>query len=47
LAHPDPSETLALITDASISAMGAVLQQRVKDAWQPLASFFKKLNPAH
>jgi hypothetical protein len=25
--------------------MGAVLQQRVDNAWQPLA-FFKKLNPA-
>jgi cleavage and polyadenylation specificity factor subunit 1 len=26
--------------------MGAVLQQRVDNAWQPLASFSKKLNPA-
>jgi hypothetical protein len=39
LAHPDPSATLALVTDASTSAMGAVLQQRVKNAWRP---FFKK-----
>jgi cleavage and polyadenylation specificity factor subunit 1 len=26
--------------------MGAVLQQRVDNAWQPLAFFSKKLNPA-
>jgi cleavage and polyadenylation specificity factor subunit 1 len=26
--------------------MGAVLQQRVGNAWQPLAFFSKKLNPA-
>jgi cleavage and polyadenylation specificity factor subunit 1 len=26
--------------------MGAVLQQRVDNAWQPLAFFLKKLNPA-
>jgi cleavage and polyadenylation specificity factor subunit 1 len=46
LAHPDPLAPLALVTDASTSAMGAVLQQRVKNAWQPLAFFSKKLNPA-
>jgi hypothetical protein len=32
LAHPDPSAPLALVTDASTSAMGAVLQQRVDNA---------------
>jgi hypothetical protein len=31
LAHPDPSAPLALVTDASTSAMGAVLQQRVNN----------------
>jgi cleavage and polyadenylation specificity factor subunit 1 len=46
LAHPDPSAPLALVTDASTSAMGAVLQQHVKNPWQPLALFSKKLNPA-
>jgi hypothetical protein len=46
LAHPDPFARLALVTDASTSAMGAVLQQRVKNAWQPLAFFSKKLNQA-
>ena len=34
LAHPDPSAPLALVTDASTSAMGAVLQQQIKDVWQ-------------
>jgi hypothetical protein len=32
LAHPDPSAPLSLVTDASISAMGAVLQQHVENA---------------
>jgi hypothetical protein len=45
LSHPDPSAPLELVTDASRSAMGAVLQQHVEKAWQPLA-FFKKLNSA-
>jgi hypothetical protein len=46
LAHPDPYMPLALITDASTPAMGAVLQQYIQNAWQPLAYFSKKLNPA-
>jgi cleavage and polyadenylation specificity factor subunit 1 len=46
LAHPDPFAPLALVTDASTSAMCAVLQQRVKNAWQPLAFFSKKFNHA-
>jgi hypothetical protein len=46
LAHPDPSAPLALVTDASTSAMGAVLKQRVKNDWQTLAFFSQKLNPA-
>jgi hypothetical protein len=46
LAHPNSSAPLELITDASTSAMGAVLQQRIDNAWQPLAFFSKKLNPA-
>jgi cleavage and polyadenylation specificity factor subunit 1 len=36
LAHP--------VTDCSATAMGAVLQQRVKKSWQPFAFFSKKLN---
>jgi len=36
LAHPDPTAPLALVRDASTTAMGAVLQQRVQDVWQLL-----------
>jgi cleavage and polyadenylation specificity factor subunit 1 len=46
LAHPEPTAQLALITDASTSAMGAVLQHSVDNAWQPRAFFSKKLNSA-
>jgi cleavage and polyadenylation specificity factor subunit 1 len=44
LAHPDPTAPIALVTDASTSAMGAVLQQHVQNAWQPLAFFSKNSN---
>jgi cleavage and polyadenylation specificity factor subunit 1 len=44
LAHPNPSAPFALVTDASTSAMGAMLQQSV-NAWQ-LFAFCKKLNQA-
>ncbi|MBM6549262.1 reverse transcriptase domain-containing protein [Streptococcus dysgalactiae] len=46
LAHPNPSAHLSLVTDASDSAVGAVLQQLVDDCWQPLAFFSKRLQPA-
>lgn len=46
LAHPDCQATLALVTDASDTAMGAVLQQRKDDEWQPLAFFSRKLSPS-
>jgi hypothetical protein len=45
LAHPDTSAPLTLVTDASTTAMGAVLQQLVNDVWQPLAFFSRKLSP--
>ena len=45
LAHTSPTAPLALVTDASIITMGAVLQQRVQDNWQPL-TFSRKLSPA-
>jgi hypothetical protein len=44
--HPNPSAPLALVKGAFTSAMGAVLQQRADNAWQPLAFFSKKLNSA-
>jgi len=37
---------LALVTEASTTAMGAVLQQRAQSAWQPLAFFSRKLSLA-
>jgi hypothetical protein len=46
LAHPNTYAPLALVTDASTSVTGAVLQQCIKNAWQPLAFFSKKLNQA-
>jgi hypothetical protein len=42
----NPSMPLALVTDTSTSAMGALLQQCIQNAWHPLAIFSKKLNPA-
>jgi hypothetical protein len=44
LAHPDQSAPLALVTDASTTGMGAVLQQRIDNAWHPLAFFSRKVN---
>ena len=46
LAHPHPTAPLALVMDASTTATGAVLQQRVQDVWLPLAFFSRKLSPA-
>jgi len=46
LAHPHPTAPLALVTDTSTTAMGAVLQQQVQDIWQPLAFFSRKLSLA-
>lgn len=45
LAYPVDNAPLALFTDVSLTAAGAVLQQFVNDAWQPLAFFSKKLSP--
>ncbi|KAK7929149.1 hypothetical protein WMY93_005544 [Mugilogobius chulae] len=39
LAHPDPNAPIALTTDASDLAVGAVVEQLVEDEWQPLAFF--------
>jgi cleavage and polyadenylation specificity factor subunit 1 len=45
LVFPKPEATLALTTDASDIAVGAVLEQHVNGAWQPLAFFSKQLRP--
>uniref|UniRef100_A0A5S6QC46 RNA-directed DNA polymerase n=1 Tax=Trichuris muris TaxID=70415 RepID=A0A5S6QC46_TRIMR len=44
LAHPDPDAPLGLFTDASNTAVGASLQQQIRNSWQPLAFFSKKLS---
>jgi transposase InsO family protein len=46
LAHPLPHAQLALVTDASDSHVGGVLQQREGAAWRPLSFSFQKLSPA-
>jgi len=46
LAHPDPAAKLAVTTDASSTAIGAVIQQYTEEGWQPLAFLSKKLSNA-
>ena len=46
LAHPASSAPIALTTDASDYAVGAVYEQWVGDAWQPLAFFSRQLRPS-
>lgn len=43
LAHPSPAALMALTTDASEYVVGALCEQWVAGAWQPLASFSRKL----
>lgn len=46
LAHPAPNAYLALITDASDTAIGAALEQEEDGAWKPLGFFSRKLSTA-
>lgn len=46
LAHPKTKAQITLTTDASDTALGAVIQQQVDNEWQPLSFMSKKLNPA-
>ncbi|GBP65080.1 Transposon Tf2-8 polyprotein [Eumeta japonica] len=46
LAHPDCDAKLNLVTDASDTSLGAVLQQYKDKAWEPLAFYSHKLSPA-
>lgn len=43
LSFPQPDAPIALTTDASSTAVGAVLEQLVKGSWQPLAFFSRQL----
>lgn len=44
IAHPDCRAKISLTTDASNTAIGAVLQQYKHGSWQPLAFFSRKLS---
>lgn len=46
LSHPKPDAELCLMTGASDVAVGAVLQQKIHNVWQPLGFFSKCLQPA-
>ena len=46
LNHPDPQAPLALSTDSSQYAVGAVLEQFVNGSWRPLSFFSKSLKPS-
>lgn len=46
LSHPDPNSELAIMTDASNTSVGAVLQQRRQNVWEPLGYMSKKLTMA-
>jgi hypothetical protein len=43
LSHPAPNATISLVTDASDSHVGGVLQQFENGGWRPLAFFSRKL----
>uniref|UniRef100_A0ABD2X731 RNA-directed DNA polymerase n=1 Tax=Trichogramma kaykai TaxID=54128 RepID=A0ABD2X731_9HYME len=46
LDFPRPDAPIRVITDASDTAMGGALEQRVEETWRPLAFFSGKFNPA-
>ena len=46
LAHPRINAPLAIFCDASDFTIGAALQQRIDDDWEPLAFFSRKLSTA-
>ena len=45
LFHPKPDAVVAIMSDASDIAVGAVLQQFVDSQWQPIAYYSHKLSP--
>ena len=46
LTHPHHDAPTNIMTDASDTAVGAVLQQEVDNHWRPIAFFSRKLTPA-
>ena len=46
LSHPKPGALTCIMTDASDTAVGAVLQQYINNQWKPISYFSKKLQSA-
>ena len=46
LSYPKPDAPTNIMTDASNTAVGAVLQQHINDTWTPIAFFSRTLKPA-
>ncbi|CAB0033076.1 unnamed protein product [Trichogramma brassicae] len=46
LDFPRPDAPIRVVTDASDTAMGGALEQRVEENWRPLAFFSREFNPA-
>ena len=46
LSYPTPDAPTCLMTDASDTAVGAVLQQHVNSTWHPISFFSRKMTPA-
>ena len=46
LAHPSPTAETCINTDASDTAVGAVLQQHIAGVWTPICFFSRKLHSA-
>ena len=45
LSYPKPDAPTNIMTDASNTAVGAVLQQQNEDVWAPKAFFSRTLKP--
>ena len=46
LSYPKPDAPTNIMTDASNTAVGAVLQQHINDTWTPIVFFSRTLKPA-
>lgn len=44
LTFPNSSAKIWLVTDASGTAVGAVVEQRIRDAWQPLSFYSNRFS---
>ena len=46
LSYPHTNAPTNIMSDASDTAVDAVLQQKIRDAWKPIAFFSRKMKPA-